>query len=94
MKHKVVTIILIAIAVGLLAGGIAAYHTERGKAWAAQVAETSRQNTVERLRQQRVQQEYDRLNTECKAGQASWDGQTAVYKKTHARPVCDLQLVQ
>lgn len=94
MKHKVVTIILIVIAVGLLAGGVAAYHTERGRAWAAQVAQTTRQNTVEQLRKQRVQQEYDSLNAQCHAGQASYDGQTAVYKKAHARPVCDLQLVQ
>ena len=94
MKHKIVAIILALVAVGLIAAGVAAYHTEQGKAWAKHVAEVTRQNTVEELRQKRVQQEYDQLNAQCKAGQASYDNQAVAYKKAHARPVCDLQLVQ
>lgn len=94
MKHKVITIILIVIAVGLVVGAVGAYHTERGKAWADHTAAVAREQSIERVRQARVQQSYDKLNAECKAGQASYDGQTVVYKKAHARPVCDLQLVQ
>jgi uncharacterized protein YxeA len=94
MKHKIVTIVLVVLAVALISGGVAAWHTERGRAWAAQLSQSAREQSVERVRKQRVQDEYDKLNAQCKSGQASYDANTVAYKKAHARPVCDLPLVQ
>lgn len=97
MKHKVIALIIAAGLLGLVVGAVVAVHRQDVRdaaAHARTVASQRIQAAAAQRRDAQVKQHYAELNDQCHQGQASYDANTVVYKKAHARPVCDLQLVQ
>lgn len=94
MKHKIVTVICIAVIVALGVVATTTWHTKSVQAQVKRAKAYAAQQYHDQLQKAAVAAEKRRVNNECHRLQANYDLQPVAVKKTTVRPECDLQMVQ
>lgn len=94
MKHRIVTVICIAVIVALAIVGATTWHNQNVQTQVKRAKAYAAQQYHDQLQKAAVAAERKRVNDQCHQLQANYDAQAVALKKATPRPVCDLQMVQ